>query len=166
MSIISRTRVVFGIPALVRSSLFFFLIVVLAGCDPKGEDGEGHNDKADTNQVTGKEDALPFFPTQPRPQSEAMQALAGGVLTVEGECLRLGESLPIWPYGFTIVREGDDIEVRDQTGKTIGRVGEEIKLGGGMVTNLGPELAAVVEGKCEGPFWIVGEIVDEKREGN
>lgn len=133
------------------------LCLLIGGCEREEDLSNG----TDTTASAGETDRipLPFFPTQPEPQTEAMQALLTGKLVVEGDCLRVGEHLLIWPYGFTVRDDNGVVEVRDETGGTVAHVGEEVKLGGGQVGELSGDLAPIAEHGCDGPYWIVGEVV-------
>jgi hypothetical protein len=98
---------------------------------------------------------------------EVMEAeLIGDLVLVDG-CLRVDSLynddayLPIWPPDFTLVLENEFSVVLDGDGNLVGRVGEEIYMGGGM----GSERALVecqrqqMPDACGGPYWVVGEGV-------
>lgn len=98
---------------------------------------------------------------------EVMEAeLLGNLILADG-CLRIeslyndGSYLPIWPPEFTLNLESDIPVILDGEGTVVGRVGEEIYMGGGTGSEAG--LPACVRqqlpNSCGGPFWIVGEGV-------
>ncbi len=52
-------------------------------------------------------------------------------LVLENGCLRVDNYLLVWPHGFSISIDGEVIQIIDNTGKPIARVGDKIKLSGG-----------------------------------
>jgi hypothetical protein len=107
-----------------------------------------------------------FFPVQ-KSGFDQMDALLEGNLELVDSWLR-AESLDssyllIWPYGFSVRGEGEEIQVLDGDGQVVAVVGESIKVGGGEST---AEIVEKYIGKslpddCEGPFWIVSEVVEK-----
>jgi hypothetical protein len=108
-----------------------------------------------------------FFPVQQEGLAQ-MLILAKGKLVVENGCLRLkpiiGHSrLLIWPYGYSLHTEGKIIEVVNGDGKTVARVGDTIKVGGGPAVSA--EIVEIYTGKqppdeCPGLYWLVSEVID------
>ncbi len=105
----------------------------------------------------------PFFPTQKNYTEHTMLALLEGKLVLEDGCLRADNYLLVWPYGFSISADGKVIQIVDNTGKPIARVGDKIKLSGGggempreIIANYSKELPS---DRCSGPYWIVGQVI-------
>jgi hypothetical protein len=111
----------------------------------------------------------PFFPVKKEPDSSYIypSALSEGKLVVDHSNLRLkhfwGTSdLLIWPYGYSLRIEGKELQVVDNYGQLVGRLGDKIKVGGGEVP------AEIVEeyigqplpDDCEGPYWLVSEVIE------
>jgi hypothetical protein len=108
----------------------------------------------------------PFFPVQ-KPGLPSLLLKGRGELILENNCLRLrlpnGESnLAIWPYGYSVRVEGNIIQIINEKGEAIARVGDTIKYGGGPAN---AEMAANSSSQplsedCPGSYWIVSEIID------
>ena len=114
---------------------------------------------------------VPFFPVEKEPDSSYIypSALSEGKLVLYKNSLRLkhfwGTSdLLIWPYGYSLRIEGKELQVIDNYGQLVGRLGDKIKVGGGEVPSeiiekyIGQELPD----DCEGPYWLVSHIIDNK----
>ena len=94
-------------------------------------------------------------------------ALIGGELVLEGRgCLRIARQrgpspVPVWPSGYGARVEGDEVRVVNGRGRTVARVGERIRAGGGEVSSLN-ELNAVereeareIQERCaSGRHWL------------
>ena len=82
------------------------------------------------------------------------EAASEGRLTLRGRCLLLGiayppgEYLVIWPPGFNIQREGDDVLVRNGGGNVIAQVGDHVMLGGRS-----SKKGADYPGECPGAYF-------------
>lgn len=59
-----------------------------------------------------------------------------------------------WPEDFAVGVGGDAIEIRDQNGRIVTRVGERTLLGGS-----GSDKESERHGDCEGPFWYAGGVL-------
>ena len=92
----------------------------------------------------------------------------GRVVTDAAGCIRLDSPPPdagtvVWPFGFTLAREGRVLSVRDAAGREVGRIGGSFRFGGGHVpflhegTGFSAAERARAEARCPGTFWIVGE---------
>jgi hypothetical protein len=98
---------------------------------------------------------------------EVMEAELVGDLVLKDDCLRVesiyGEDsyLPIWPPEFILTEESDVITILDGEGQAVGRVGEEIFMGGGIgaASAIADCARQHLPETCEGPYWIVGEGV-------
>ena len=97
-----------------------------------------------------------FFPVSghSRGLTESMMARIEGHLALDGECLRVGKSLAIWPPGFSPRVEDGQVEVRNGGGKTIARAGDWLRIGGGF-----PGITPLRDNPtCLGPFLQVGTV--------
>ncbi len=103
-----------------------------------------------------------YFPVQKEVQTIYPDGLVKGTLVLDGDYLRITRpvgngDLLVWPYGYSLRIEGNEIQIVDNDGQIVACVGDSIKLGGGQIP------AQMVEefiGKslpydCEGPYWIV-----------
>jgi hypothetical protein len=117
----------------------------------------------------------PFFAVKKEadPNYIYFDALAEGKLVLDNNNLRLKPSwgkgdvwskgeLLIWPYGYSLRIEGKEIQIIDNYGHLVARVGDKIKVGGGEVP------AEIVEkyigqqlpDDCTGPYWLVSRVID------
>lgn len=106
--------------------------------------------------------SIPFFPVQKTPAKASMQALLSGPLKLEDKCLKVGENLIVWPYGFSMQTKGTKVNILDKKGNIVASVGDTVKLSGGQVTAQasGSEmLSQFVNDDCRGPLWITGEVL-------
>jgi hypothetical protein len=99
---------------------------------------------------------------------EVMQAQLIGRLVHEGACLRVEDAfsetstLTIWPPGYGVAEEGDQLFVTDESGRALAHVGQEITIDGGDVPVGGQDAfeethASLPLAACPGPYWVVGE---------
>ena len=116
------------------------------------------------NNSTNISSSTPFFPVQ-KAGLDRMNGEFEGKLVLDNGCLRVDKYLIIWPHGFSLRTEGEEIQVIDSNGQVVARVGDEIYVGGG---ELPAEEARFIEesitgqplpDNCTGPYWIVGETV-------
>lgn len=67
------------------------------------------------------------------------------------------------PYGFSVSTEDGIIQIIDDTGQPIARVGDRIKVGGGECVkpceHIAQYSAELPSDRCSGPYWIVGEVI-------
>jgi len=107
--------------------------------------------------------STPFFPVQNNPSEFRMTALLEGELVLEDGCLRVDNYLLVWPYGFSLSTGGEVIQVIDDTGQPIARVGDRVKVGGGECVkpceHIAQYSAELPSDHCSGPYWIVGEVI-------
>jgi len=114
--------------------------------------------------------STPFFPVANKPSEDSMTALLEGELALDNGCLRVSDRgydnyLLVWPYGFSLnTDENGVIQVRDDKGQPVARVGDKVKIGGGEcvkpckgISNYSAQLPSDI---CSGPYWIVGEVVN------
>lgn len=98
------------------------------------------------------------FPQLKTASASHMQALLTGKLTLEDGYLRVHDELIIWQPDYFVHNNNGTIEILDRDGIVVGRVGEEIYMGGGEI-NLPPEdkfLEEPLPDDIEGPFWLQG----------
>jgi len=110
-----------------------------------------------------------FFPVQMAEHAKGPypSALATGILVLDGGRLRLEyqgtgySNLLIWPYGYSQYIEGEEIRIVNIEGKTVARVGDIIKVGGGEVPIVIVEkyIGKTLPEKCPGPYWLVSKVV-------
>jgi hypothetical protein len=111
--------------------------------------------------------SAPFFPVANNQSEFSMTALLGGELVLEDGCLRVKNGhdnyLIVWPHGFSLSTEGGVIQVIDDTGQPIARVGDRVKIGGGECVKPCKHIAIysteLPSDRCSGPYWIVGEVI-------
>ena len=79
---------------------------------------------------------------------EYRDGLAIGVLTLQDNCFRVDEDGPviIWPPRFTPHINDGVIEVHDEKGVLMARVGDTLEIGGGALKR--------DAGNCSGPTWV------------
>ena len=107
-----------------------------------------------------------YFPTQKNPRPDTMAALLVGRLVIASGCLRVDHGasstfVPVWPYGFSMRIQNDMIEVLDEKGMLRARVGDTLRLGGGVATDssIAQFVAQLPPASCGGPYWIVGHEI-------
>jgi len=120
--------------------------------------------------------STPFFPVANKPSEDSMTALLEGELSLEDGCLRVSDRgydnyLLVWPYGFSLnTDENGVIQVIDDKGQPVARVGDKVKIGGGEcvkpckgISNYSAQLPS---DRCSGPYWIVGEVIADNESNN
>jgi hypothetical protein len=106
----------------------------------------------------------PYFPVLRG--KVGMEALATGMLILEDGYLRLSPSysddnfLIIWPKGYSLDKNGDEIRILDEEGQVVARVGDNISAGGGEVGKGIVEkfIDKHLPDDCEGPYWLSNVI--------
>jgi hypothetical protein len=91
-----------------------------------------------------------------------MEALATGTLVLEDGCLRLSTPhsnytyLIIWPKGYYMEKEGDEIMILDEDGQVVAGVGDTISAAGGEMRNICNLwlIGVFLPLACEGPYWV------------
>ena len=110
------------------------------------------------------------FPQLRTRSATFMEALLVGKLIVKDGCLRVSASdrdrghLIIWQPDYFLNSNEGVIEILDRRGEAVARVGEEIRMGGGEVpltANLKRQLREPLPEQCEGPYWLMGQLVSE-----
>jgi len=75
-----------------------------------------------------------------------MLAAANVELVLDEGGLRMGSAdghLVIWPPGFSLVAEDDGVQILNETGLIVARVGEKVRMSGGQVRS-----SAIPETTC------------------
>lgn len=122
------------------------------------------------NGSTNTSSIPPFFPVLKEPETVYPDALAWGTLVLEDNCLRLkshspfgDSSLLIWPYGYTLIIDGNEIHVVDNHGQVVANLGDSIKVGGGRTTLEVVEkyIGETLPDNCTGPYWLVSGVTTD-----
>jgi len=93
-----------------------------------------------------------------------MLAAANVELVLDEGCLRMGSAdghVIISPPGFSLVTEDDGVQILNETGLIVARVGEKVRMSGGQVRflgNTGDYVVRHLPPSCPGPYWIVGLV--------
>ena len=93
-----------------------------------------------------------------------MLAAANVELVLYEGCLRMGSAdvhLIIWPPGFSLASEDDGVQMLNETGLIVARVGEKVRMSGGQVRSFrhtGDYVLRHLPPSCPGPYWIVGSV--------
>lgn len=104
-------------------------------------------------------DPLVHFPQLKVRSGLFMEALTVGELTLKEGYLRVGDNLIIWQPDYFVNSNNGTIEILDRDGKVVGRVGDEIVMGGGIagtVVNINRSLKEPLPLDTQGPCWIQG----------
>jgi len=99
------------------------------------------------------------FPQLKMASGSYMEALLTGKLELEDGYLRVNEAIIIWQPDYFVHNNNGTIEIWDRDGKVVGRVGEEIVMGGGSagtIEQINPTLKEPLPPDTEGPFWLQG----------
>ena len=141
--------------------------VVLLASDSEGEQ-PGTNRGVLWEAIT-PDDRVIYLPVQP-PSEDSMMALLEGMLVELAGCLRVEDGLidngwlVIWPFGSDIRVDDDVVEVIDEEGAPMARLGERFVAGGGAIENTrGMESinemipGMPIEG-CRGPYWVAAPM--------
>lgn len=132
--------------------LMIGIIILISGCVEETQQND-----ISVNTPT----STPFFPQQKENPAIYMDAELVGELVLEDGCLRVGDDLLVWPHGFSLSTEDGVIQIIDDNGQPIMRVGDKIKLGGGEMPSerIAKYSAELPSDRCSGPYWIVGEVI-------
>jgi hypothetical protein len=138
-------------PAVKKSILVFIsLMLVLLLMMPRC-----YSDESDT----------PYFPVL---RGEVgMESLAKGTLIFEDGYLRLSSTdsddryLIIWPHGYSLNMEEDEIKILDEDGQVVAKVGDTISVGGGEMgwINVLWVKGGFLPFNCDGPYWISSKVI-------
>jgi hypothetical protein len=115
------------------------------------------------------DDRIIYLPVQP-PSGASMEALMEGTLVEVDGCLRIEDGhyaagwLVLWPFGSDIRVADNRIEVINEDGKPVARVGKWMRAGGGAVENsrgmngLNEMIPGMPIDGCPGPYWIAAPL--------
>lgn len=104
-------------------------------------------------------DSSVHFPQLKTRSGSFMDALMVGELTLQDGYLRVGDNLIIWQPDYFVNNNKGTIEVLDRDGKVVGRVSEEIVMGGGgagTLENVNQLLKEPLPLDIKGLFWLQG----------
>ena len=134
-----------------NKKLFIFMVPLLlcmfSGC---------HSDESGT----------PYFPVVKNEPQGSFLADLKGTLMLEDGYLRVSSSysdtteLIIWPYGYSLNVEGDDIRIIDGDGQVVARVGDNIYVVGGEVPLIvvWKDIRGLLPSDCTGPYWLASDV--------
>ena len=111
-----------------------------------------------------------YFPQQEpvEGERETMTAEVFGTLVVVDKCIRVKDEefdtswLLIWPPNFTLSIENNSIQILDENGNAMARVGDWVRIGGGEVKSsnfFSETMKQKLPPNCLAPYWIVGDEV-------
>ncbi len=154
---------------LILTCIIMGLIGMSSGCDNNSNQSSTIQSTTSATQSTtsttqSATSETPYFPVST--EKSGMDALATGILILEDGYLRLSKSysddtsLIIWPVGYSLEKENDEVRILDEDGNVVAHVGDNISAGGGEVNK---EIAEKYTGKslpddCEGPYWLSGDV--------
>jgi hypothetical protein len=101
-----------------------------------------------------------YFPVQKEPQTTVLIALLSGQLVSEDGYLKVKDELIIWPYGYSMKQDKNEIWIYNEKSQMVFKAGDVIQIGGGEVSistaeeKIGKQLPTDIEG----PFWLAGNI--------
>lgn len=110
------------------------------------------------------ESGTPYFPVAKG--ETGMEALATGILILDDGYLRLSPSysddtyLIIWPRGYSLDTEGDEIRILNEGGQIVAGVGDTISAAGGemkWISSLWLK-GGFLPFNCDGPYWVASEV--------
>lgn len=106
----------------------------------------------------------PYFPVQKEIPEAFLLALLPGKLVLDEEYLRVNDSLILWPYGYTLEIQEDDIWVADEEGRRVARVGDWIEIGGGFIPEeyVEEKIGDTLPESCTGPFFLGNPLIDKE----
>ena len=102
------------------------------------------------------------FPQLKMRSGEFMESLMTGELILEDCYLRVDQELIIWQPDYFVNNNDGVIEILDRNGEAVARVGERVSMGGGEIEpieHINKLLKEPLPQDCEGPYWLMGEIV-------
>lgn len=102
------------------------------------------------------------FPQLKMRSGSFMESLVTGELVLEDCYLRVDQELIIWQPDYFVNNNDGTIEILDRNGEVVARVGEEVYMGGGEIKSIdyiNKLLKEPLPQDCEGPYWLMGEIV-------
>jgi len=129
-----------------RAGAIALVVLVFAGCSG-----------AATPAATSSDERIPIT-VESQPSMACMQALITGILVPHAEwgmALQTpgtGELMhPIFPFGYSAVRDGDRLALLDAEGRLVARTGQLVQSSGGSIGGEGNPLVAL----CAGTIQVV-----------
>jgi hypothetical protein len=109
-----------------------------------------------------------FFPVLEEPEAYYPSALSEGKLIFNGKYLLLKRNflifstkiLLIWPYGYSVDVENEEIHILNENGQAVASVGDSIKVGGGEnpASNVEKLIGYSLPDDWYGICWLVASI--------
>lgn len=107
-----------------------------------------------------------FFPVQV--EASGMEGLLPGILKLDNGYLRIkyfdNNYLIIWPPGYSWRIKDEKIQIINEKNQHCATVGDNILLGGGEIKSIAmveTYIGQKLPDDCEGPFWIMNDVVKE-----
>ena len=72
--------------------------------------------------------------------------------------------LIIWPFGYTLEMEDDNIWVLNQTHDRVAKVGDTVRMGSGIIPDkfIAEKIGRSLPENCSGPCWLVSFEVEKE----
>lgn len=107
-----------------------------------------------------------YFPAAESASLGYPMATIHGTLIFDGKYLLirteyLDTFLIIWPYGYSVNSDGDEIQILDESDQVVAHVGDFIIAGGGETSKEVVEenyIRASLPDDYEGPYWLTFEV--------
>lgn len=147
--------------AVVPAAAVLTLTALAAACSSSGLTGADPDPGLQVADHAG----IVFMTQNVVPQTMMAALYVGRVVKSEDGCLRLDTPeapTAVWPKGFSASLAGEEVQVMDEVGEPVGKIGEEFKLPGGEVPVLSDAMGfdqddrQAAESRCPGRYWIVG----------
>lgn len=142
----------------------------LVACGSSDSDDAGTGDPGAAATSTPV-DGIYFLREEDAYEESPTAGLPGVIKVVDG-CLWIDPALDeelvllIWPAGYELDASGVHAAVLDRDGQVVAREGQEVVLGGGMMTEdpndkairawINDRLESPIPEHCRGPIWLVG----------
>jgi hypothetical protein len=116
-----------------------------------------------SNNSADKTQPVPYFPVQKNvPQIMYLMLLHGTLVMDKDGYLRVNvtkdlPALVIWPYGYSLKIEGKEIQVINDKGQIVAKVGDTVTLGGGfvpLVSDVEERIGHALPKNATGPYFI------------
>jgi hypothetical protein len=156
----------------IRFALLFLALAFTACQSTSTTDDPPAGDTGTVEVIPLQDGSKLYFPRQPASGGDQMETLLEGNFTLDNGCLRIVTSgyeapgfLILWPSA-AVPQDSEDgiLELFDESGEVIGRVGEPIRMGGGAMEDDSSMAfweeqidGLPIEG-CPGPYWLAGAL--------
>ena len=117
-----------------------------------------------SNNSAAKTQPVPYFPVQKNvPQIMYLMLLHGTLVMDKDGYLRVNvtkdlPALVIWPYGYLLKIEGKEIQVINDKGQIVAKVGDTVTLGGGfvpLVSDVEERIGQALPKNAIGPYFYL-----------